>query len=455
MYDTIEKKRSVRKIYTENLIGRGDITVEEAEEALKNYQEQLEKVFQGTREAATAPPMTPERKEPGVDDLTTAITRETIERIARSQVDLPEGFTVHPRLLPQLQKRAKMIEDATIDWALGETLAFGSLLLEGRPVRLAGQDSRRGTFGHRHAVLVDRSNGNEHTPLAHLSSDQGPYYVYDSLLSEYAAMGFEYGYSVARPDALVLWEAQFGDFVNGAMTIVDEFIASGEAKWGQCSGVTLLLPHGYEGQGPDHSSARLERFLQLCAEDNMVVAAPTTPANYFHLLRRQALQSHKRPLVVMSPKSMLRLRAAASAIEDFMDAGFASVLDDPDSLDQGGVERVVLTAGKVHYDLLSARRKTENSKVALVRVEQLYPLPGEEVADVLAGYPNATDVVWCQEEPANQGAWAHIALSLPEHLPDGRSLRRISRKAGSSPAAGSSKVHEAEQAALLAAALEV
>jgi 2-oxoglutarate dehydrogenase E1 component len=455
MYDTIEKKRSVRKIYTENLIGRGDITVEEAEEALKNYQEQLEKVFQGTREAATAPPMRPERKEPGVDDLKTAISRETIERIARSQVDLPEGFTVHPRLLPQLQKRAKMIEDATIDWALGETLAFGSLLLEGRPVRLAGQDSRRGTFGHRHAVLVDRSNGNEHTPLAHLSPDQGPYYVYDSLLSEYAAMGFEYGYSVARPDALVLWEAQFGDFVNGAMTIVDEFIASGEAKWGQCSGVTLLLPHGYEGQGPDHSSARLERFLQLCAEDNMVVAAPTTPANYFHLLRRQALQSHKRPLVVMSPKSMLRLRAAASAIEDFMDAGFASVLDDPDALDQGGVERVVLTAGKVHYDLLSARRKTENSKVALVRVEQLYPLPGEEVADVLAGYPNATDVVWCQEEPANQGAWAHIALSLPEHLPEGRSLRRISRKAGSSPAAGSSKVHEAEQAALLAAALEV
>ncbi|MEX2291713.1 MAG: multifunctional oxoglutarate decarboxylase/oxoglutarate dehydrogenase thiamine pyrophosphate-binding subunit/dihydrolipoyllysine-residue succinyltransferase subunit [Mycobacteriales bacterium] len=455
MYDMIDAKRSVRKIYTENLIGRGDISVDEAEEALRNYQEQLEKVFQGTREAANAPSMYPERKEPGVDDLQTAITREVVKAIVDSQVTMPEGFTVHPRLLPQLQKRAKMIDDGTIDWAMGETLALGSLLLEGHPVRLAGQDARRGTFGHRHSVVVDRVNGNEHTPLAHLSEDQAAFYVYDSLLSEYAAMGFEYGYAVARPDALVLWEAQFGDFVNGAMTIVDEFIAAGEAKWGQLSGVTLLLPHGYEGQGPDHSSARLERFLQLCAEDNMVVVAPTTPASYFHLLRRQALQSHKRPLVVLSPKSMLRLRAAASAVEDFTDAGFAPVLVDPDGIDATGVQRVVLTTGKVFYDLLSARRKSQDDRVALVRVEQLYPLPGEEIADALAGYPNATDIVWCQEEPANQGAWSHMALSLPEHLPPGRSLRRLSRKAGSSPAAGSSKVHEAEQAALITAALEL
>jgi 2-oxoglutarate dehydrogenase complex dehydrogenase (E1) component-like enzyme len=335
---------------------------------------------------------------------------------------------------------------------MGETLAFGSLLIEGRPVRLAGQDARRGTFGHRHAVIVDRKNGSEHTPLANLTKDQAPYYVYDSLLSEFAAMGFEYGYSVARPEALVLWEAQFGDFVNGAMTIVDEFIAAGEAKWGQRSGVVLLLPHGYEGQGPDHSSARLERFLQLCAEENMVVAAPTTPASYFHLLRRQALQSHKRPLVIMSPKSMLRLRAATSPTEDFTERGFLPVLGDPDSPDPAGVTRVVLTTGKVHYDLLAARRKAEESSVALVRVEQLYPLPGEEIADALAGYPNATDVVWAQEEPANQGAWQYIAMALPDHLPEGRVLRRLSRKAGASPAAGSSKVHEAEQAALIAAA---
>ena len=453
MYDTIDAKRSVRKTYTENLIGRGDITIEEAEEALRNYQAQLEKVFQGTREAASTPSDPAVVEQPTEEVVQTAITLEVVKTVVDSQINLPEGFTAHPRLLPQLHKRAKMIDDATIDWALGETLAFGSLLLQGHPVRLAGQDSRRGTFGHRHAVLVDRANGSEHTPLAHLSEDQAPYYVYDSLLSEYAAMGFEYGYSVARPDALVLWEAQFGDFVNGAMTIVDEFIASGEAKWGQRSGISLLLPHGYEGQGPDHSSARLERFLMLCAEDNITVAAPTTPANYFHLLRRQALQSHQRPLVVMSPKSMLRLRAAASAVEDFTSGTFQPVLADPDSPDPTGVRRVVLSTGKVFYDLLSARRKADQSDVALVRVEQLYPLPGEQVADVLAGYPGATDVVWVQEEPANQGAWAHIALSLPEHLPEGRGLRRLSRRAGASPAAGSSKVHEAEQSALVAAAL--
>jgi len=455
MYDTIDVKRSVRKIYTENLIGRGDISVEEAEEALRNYQEHLEKVFQGTRDASTAPSPAVEAtmEASPAEDLPTAIPLEVVKTVVDSQVTLPEGFTVHPRLLPQLQKRAKMIDDATIDWALGETLAFGSLLLEGHPVRLAGQDSRRGTFGHRHAVLVDRANGGEHTPLAHLSEDQAPFYVYDSLLSEYAAMGFEYGYSVARPDALVLWEAQFGDFVNGAMTVVDEFLASGEAKWGQRCRLALLLPHGYEGQGPDHSSARLERFLQLCAEDNITVAAPTTPANYFHLLRRQALTGHQRPLVVMSPKSMLRLRAAASAVEDFTSGTFQPVLADPDGHDPAGVRRVVLTAGKVFYDLLSARRKAEQTDVALVRVEQLYPLPGEQVADVLAGYPGATDVVWVQEEPANQGAWSHIALSLPDHLREGASLRRLSRKAGASPAAGSSKVHEAEQAELIAAAL--
>ncbi len=453
MYDIIDKKRSVRKTYTENLIGRGDITVEEAEQAMRNYQEQLEKVFQGTREAGSAPVVETRLVAPPAQHLDTAISRETVKQVVDAQVSLPEDFTPHPRLLPQLQKRAKMIDDGTIDWALGETLALGSLLLQGHPVRLAGQDSRRGTFGHRHAVLVDRANGSEYTPLANLSADQGTFYVYDSLLSEFAAMGFEYGYSVARPDALVLWEAQFGDFTNGAMTIVDEFIAAGEAKWGQRSGVTLLLPHGYEGQGPDHSSARLERFLQLFADDNMTVAVPTTPANYFHLLRRQALAHHKRPLVVMSPKSMLRLRAASSAVEHFTDRGFAPVLPDPDLPDGEGVERVVLCAGKVFYDLLSARRKAEQDRVALVRVEQLAPLPAPQIAEALSAYPNARDVVWLQEEPANQGAWSYVALSLPGHLPEGRTLRRISRTASASPAAGSSKVHEAEQAALVSASL--
>ncbi|MCW2573329.1 MAG: kgd [Frankiales bacterium] len=449
MYDTIDAKRSVRKIYTEALIGRGDITVEQAEAALRDYQEQLEKVFQGTRDASTQPSVEPAMGTPAPEAVQTAIPMEVVKTVVDSQVNLPEGFTVHPRLLPQLQKRAAMVNDATIDWAMGETLAFGSLLLEGRPVRLAGQDSRRGTFGQRHAVLVDRTTGAEHTPLAHLSETQAPFYVYDSLLSEFAAMGFEYGYAVARSEALVLWEAQFGDFTNGAMTIIDEFIASGEAKWGQRSGVTLLLPHGYEGQGPDHSSARLERYLQMCAEDNMTVATPTTPANYFHLLRRQALVSHKRPLIVMSPKSMLRLRAAASSIDAFTSGAFSPVLRDPDNLDASGVTRLVLTAGKVHYDLLAARRKSGDTSTALLRVEQLYPLPGEEITDALSVYGNARDIVWAQEEPANQGAWSHIAMSLPDHLPETATLRRVSRKAAASPAAGSSKVHEAEQAALL------
>jgi 2-oxoglutarate decarboxylase len=449
MYDTIDAKRSVRKIYTEALIGRGDITVEQAEAALRDYQEQLEKVFQGTRDASTQPSVEPAMETPAPEAVQTAITMEVVKTVVDSQVNLPEGFTVHPRLLPQLQKRAAMVNDATIDWAMGETLAFGSLLLEGRPVRLAGQDSRRGTFGQRHAVLVDRTTGAEHTPLAHLSETQAPFYVYDSLLSEFAAMGFEYGYAVARSEALVLWEAQFGDFTNGAMTIIDEFIASGEAKWGQRSGVTLLLPHGYEGQGPDHSSARLERYLQMCAEDNMTVATPTTPANYFHLLRRQALVSHKRPLIVMSPKSMLRLRAAASSIDSFTSGAFSPVLRDPDNLDPSGVTRLVLTAGKVHYDLLAARRKSGDTSTALLRVEQLYPLPGEEITDALAVYGNAHDIVWAQEEPANQGAWSHMAMSLPDHLPETATLRRVSREAAASPAAGTSKVHEAEQAALL------
>ncbi len=453
MYDTIDAKRSVRKIYTENLIGRGDITVDEAEQAMRNYQEQLEKVFQGTRAAATEPLSEPTPAK-AADHGPTAISLEVVKTIVDSQINLPAGFTVHPRLLPQLHKRAQMIDDATIDWALGETLAIGSLLMQGHPVRLAGQDSRRGTFGHRHAVVVDRTDGSEYTPLAHLSEDQATYYVYDSLLSEYAAMGFEYGYAVARPEALVLWEAQFGDFVNGAMTIVDEFLSSGEVKWGQRCGLTLLLPHGYEGQGPDHSSARLERFLQMCAENNMTVACPTTPASYFHLLRHQALTTHKRPLIVMAPKSMLRLRAAASSVEDFTSGTFVPVLDDVDRPDPSGVRRVVLTAGKVYYDLLSARRKSGKSDVALVRIEQLYPLPGAEIADAVAAYPQAADIVWVQEEPANQGAWWHIALSLPDALPQGRSLRRISRRAGASPAAGSSRVHEAEQAALLVAALD-
>ncbi|KFF99531.1 alpha-ketoglutarate decarboxylase [Streptomyces scabiei] len=458
MYDLIDKKRSVRKLYTESLIGRGDITLEEAEQALQDYQGQLEKVFTEVREA-TSQPVSGEVHDPQDGfpvAVNTAITAETVKRIAASQVNVPDHITAHPRLLPQLQRRAAMVEDGTIDWGMGETLAIGSLLLEGTPVRLAGQDSQRGTFGQRHAVIIDRETGEEFTPLMYLSEDQARLNVYNSLLSEYAAMGFEYGYSLARPESLVMWEAQFGDFVNGAQTVVDEFISSAEQKWGQTSGVTLLLPHGYEGQGPDHSSARPERFLQMCAQNNMTVAMPTSPSNYFHLLRWQVHNPHHKPLVVFTPKSMLRLKAAASKAEEFTSGEFRPVIGDG-SVDPNAVKKVVFCAGKVYYDLEAERQKRGVTDTAIIRIERLYPLPGAEVQAEVNKYPNAEKYLWAQEEPANQGAWPFIALNLIDHLdlavgadvPHGERLRRISRPHGSSPAVGSAKRHQAEQEQLV------
>ncbi|WP_200263086.1 multifunctional oxoglutarate decarboxylase/oxoglutarate dehydrogenase thiamine pyrophosphate-binding subunit/dihydrolipoyllysine-residue succinyltransferase subunit [Streptomyces sp. HSG2] len=458
MYDLIDKKRSVRKLYTESLIGRGDITLEEAEQALQDYQGQLEKVFTEVREASSQPGSA-EHPEPQAEfpaAVNTAVSAEVVKRIAESQVSLPDRVTVHPRLLPQLQRRAAMIEDGTIDWGMGETLAVGSLLLEGVPVRLSGQDSQRGTFGQRHAVLINRETGEEFTPLLYLSEDQARYNVYNSLLSEYAVMGFEYGYSLARPNALVMWEAQFGDFVNGAQTVVDEFISSAEQKWAQTSGVVLLLPHGYEGQGPDHSSARPERFLQLCAQNSMTVAMPTLPSNYFHLLRWQVHNPHHKPLVVFTPKSMLRLKAAASKAEEFTTGRFRPVIGD-DSVDPAAVKKVVFCAGKVYYDLDAERRKRGATDTAIIRIERLYPLPGAELQAEIAKYPNAEKYLWAQEEPANQGAWPFIALNLIDHLdlavgadiPHGERLRRISRPHGSSPAVGSAKRHQAEQEQLV------
>ncbi|GAA0327990.1 multifunctional oxoglutarate decarboxylase/oxoglutarate dehydrogenase thiamine pyrophosphate-binding subunit/dihydrolipoyllysine-residue succinyltransferase subunit [Actinoallomurus spadix] len=454
MYDLIDAKRSVRKLYTEALIGRGDITVEEAEQALRDYQQQLERAFSETREATKQQPPAGFTK-PDVERIpldhvgvATAVSDETIKRIIDTQLNLPEGFTPHPRVQPLLAKRAQMVEEDAIDWATGEMFAFGSLLIDGRPVRLVGQDSRRGTFGQRHAVLFDRKTGEEHTPLKQFGKGTSKFYVHDSLLSEYAAMGFEYGYSMTRPDALVCWEAQFGDFANGAQTILDEYISSGEQKWGQRSSVVLLLPHGYEGQGPDHSSARIERYLQLCAEDNMTVAQPSTPANYFHLLRWQALSPREKPLIVFTPKSMLRLKAATSATADFTSGSFQPVI--PDSKQLGQVRRVVLTSGKLYYDLAAAREKSGDTSVALVRVERLYPLPWEEIKAELAKYPADAELVWAQDEPANMGAWPFMALKLPPLL-EGRELKRVSRRASSSPAVGSAKMHALEQQGLVAA----
>ncbi|WP_018384345.1 multifunctional oxoglutarate decarboxylase/oxoglutarate dehydrogenase thiamine pyrophosphate-binding subunit/dihydrolipoyllysine-residue succinyltransferase subunit [Wenjunlia vitaminophila] len=464
MYNLIDKKRSVRKLYTESLIGRGDITLEEAEQALRDFQDQLEKVFTEVREAASAPaPSEAPQPQPEFPvAVETAISPEVVKRIAESQVSLPDRVNAHPRLLPQLQRRAAMVEEGTIDWAMGEALAIGSLLMEGTPVRLAGQDSRRGTFGQRHAVLVDRVTGEDYTPLQYLSEDQARFNVYDSLLSEYAAMGFEYGYSLARPDALVMWEAQFGDFVNGAQTVVDEFITSAEQKWGQTSGVTLLLPHGYEGQGPDHSSARIERFLQMCAQNNMTVAMPTLPSNYFHLLRWQVHNPHHKPLVVFTPKLLLRLKAATSKTEEFTSGQFRPVIGDS-WVEPEAVRKVVFCSGKVYYDLEAARQERGATDTALVRIERLYPLPGVEIQTELAKYTKAQKYVWAQEEPANQGAWPFIALNLIDHLdlvlgaaPDNADrLRRVSRPSSSSPAVGSTKRHQAEQQQLVNEVFEI
>jgi 2-oxoglutarate dehydrogenase E1 component len=453
MYDTINQKKSVRKLYTEALVGRGDITLEEAEAALADYQTQLEHNFAEVKQVASDPdyartPDYPEKPEHS-GELVTAVTPETLKAIADAYTNVPEGFTVHPKVLPQLQRRAASITAGPIDWGTGEIIAMGSLLADGRPVRLAGQDTRRGTFSSRFATIIDRTNAQEWTPLSHVADDQGTFYVYDSLLSEYAALGFEYGYSVARPEALTMWEAQFGDFVNGAQSVIDEYISDGEAKWGQLSGVVLLLPHGYEGQGPDHSSARIERFLALCADDAMTVAQPSTPASYFHLLRRQSLESEHRPLIVFTPKSMLRNKAATSQPEDFMSDNFRPVIGD-DTVDADSVERVLVCSGKIAWDLFAEREKREpdESRTAIVRLEQIYPRPTAALNAEVAKYGNAREVRWVQDEPANQGAWPHIALHFSGEF-DGLPLLRVSRPESSAPSVGSHARHIEEQSTLM------
>ncbi|KAF0962189.1 MULTISPECIES: multifunctional oxoglutarate decarboxylase/oxoglutarate dehydrogenase thiamine pyrophosphate-binding subunit/dihydrolipoyllysine-residue succinyltransferase subunit [unclassified Rhodococcus (in: high G+C Gram-positive bacteria)] len=454
MYDVIDTKRSVRKSYTESLIGRGDISLKEAEDALRDYQGQLERVFNEVRELEKYTPEPSESVE--LDQvlptkLKTSVDESVLERIGDAFVNVPEGFTVHPRVKPVIDKRREMSREGKIDWAFAELLAFGSLVDQGKMVRLSGQDSKRGTFTQRHSVLIDRKTGAEYIPLQNLGSENpGKFLVYDSALSEFAAVGFEYGYSVGNPDALVLWEAQFGDFVNGAQSIIDEFISSGEAKWGQLSDVVLLLPHGHEGQGPDHTSGRIERFLQLCAEGSMTVAVPSTPASYFHLLRRHSLDGIRRPLVVFTPKSMLRNKAAVSDVEDFTTGKFRSVFEEPTYETGDGerdkVRRVLLVSGKLYWELLAKKQKDNREDIAIVRIEQLYPVPSRRLRETLDRYPNATEFRWVQEEPANQGAWPFFGLALPELLPDKLSgIKRISRRSMSAPSSGSSKVHAVEQ----------
>ncbi|MHB8457951.1 MAG: multifunctional oxoglutarate decarboxylase/oxoglutarate dehydrogenase thiamine pyrophosphate-binding subunit/dihydrolipoyllysine-residue succinyltransferase subunit, partial [Acidimicrobiales bacterium] len=463
MYREIEKHRSVRKLYTESLVKRGDITIEEAEEALEDFSIRLQQALDETR--ASAPPkietlVRPVSAEvPALSSVETTASREDLDALSGLIHEPPANMTVHPKLARQLAQRAEVYLSGEVDWALGEALSFGTLLAEGIDVRLAGQDTRRGTFSQRHSALVDYETGKEFVPLQHVGevvglevSRPGSFMVYDSLLSEYAALGFEYGYSVECTGSLVAWEAQFGDFVNGAQIVIDNFIAAAGEKWDQHSALTLLLPHGYEGQGPEHSSARLERFLLLCANGNMTVAQPTTASQYFHLLRAQAKRSVRRPLVVMTPKSLLRARQARSPIELLISGSFKEVLDDPGSIDVSEVRRVVLCSGKVAYDALArrdARIAAGKAPVAVLRVEQLHPWPEEAILAALESYESLEEVVWLQEEPENMGAWVYAHGRLHRLLRDRAELRHVSRPVSGSPATGSSTIHQLELAGLL------
>ncbi len=448
MYKVIDQLRSVRKIYTETLVRRGDISIEEAEAALNEFNTRLQSVLDEVR---TVPVPVLDRVRPSEvpADLAapeTGVERETLLEIAKATITAPGGFTIHPKLERQFAQRLAVLESGDVDWAFGEALALGSLVLEGSNVRLTGQDTRRGTFSHRHSALIDYENGEQYVPLASMGAP-GFFTVRDSALSEYAALGFEYGYSVESKNTLVAWEAQFGDFANGAEIIVDNFLVAAEDKWGQLASVVMLLPHGYEGQGPEHSSGRIERYLSLSARNNIRVAQPTTSAQYFHLLRSQVLRERPVPLIVFTPKSMLRAVQTRSPLSDFEHGSFQTVLDDTLS-DRSAVTRLVLASGKVAHEAIGRRDAGAINHVAVVRVEQLYPWPAAEIDRTLQGYPNVTEVVWLQEEPENMGAWPFVHLQMHHQL-RGLAVSHVARAESASPATGSGLVHAAEQADLL------
>jgi 2-oxoglutarate decarboxylase len=456
MYQRIEDRRSVRKLYTEALVNRGELTVEEAERSLDDFQQRMQRAHHETKESA--PPAdvrarVPELTGSLLPPIETGVERDRLARVQEVLTSFPAGFEPHPKLKRMLERRRDLLERDAIDWAHGEALAFGTLVLEGIPVRLTGQDSRRGTFSQRHSVLVDYRTGEEYMPLAHVADHQADFRVYDSLLSEFAAMAFDYGYSIANQDALVLWEAQFGDFANGAQIVIDQYIVAGEDKWGQQSGLVLLLPHGYEGQGPEHSSARIERFLTLSAEDSIQVTQPTTPAQYFHLLRRQVRRLVRKPLVVFTPKSLLRHADARSKTAELVSGHFRETLDDPflSGSQRDEVETILMCTGKVAYALKDEREK-RGASVAIVRVEQLYPFPGEQLIHIIERYPKVKTVRWVQEEPENMGAWAFMQARLQLILPGRINLEHAARFESASPGTGSVRVHQQEQEDLMEAA---
>jgi multifunctional 2-oxoglutarate metabolism enzyme len=452
MYSKIKDKRSIRKVYTEALVNRGDITVREAEDAMEYFHKSIERAFDSTREIA-APEIDIDHvfriiQEDIGERIETKVPRETLSEILHALTTFPEDFQPHPKLRRLIESRIGLLDSgALVDWATGEAFAFASVLLDGIPIRLSGQDSRRGTFSHRHSVLVDFQTANSYIPLNHIRSGQEKFMPYDSLLSEYAVLGFEYGYSIVRPEALVIWEAQFGDFVNGAQIITDQFITAAEDKWGQRSGLVLLLPHGYEGQGPEHSSARLERFLILSAENNMRIASPTTSSQLFHLLRRQALLKERKPLIVLTPKSLLRAEVAKSPLPEFTDGEFRFVFDDPEA--PADVRRVLLCTGKVAFDLMAYRKEQGLTDTAIVRVEQLYPFPYDDLWQVFKRYHHARDIRWVQEEPQNMGAWNFVLGKLREALQPPYHLSFVGRVHSGSPASGSSTLHDIEQKRLV------
>ncbi|MEJ5919454.1 MULTISPECIES: multifunctional oxoglutarate decarboxylase/oxoglutarate dehydrogenase thiamine pyrophosphate-binding subunit/dihydrolipoyllysine-residue succinyltransferase subunit [unclassified Corynebacterium] len=459
MYGVIDNKEGVRAQYTEDLIGRGDLSQEEYEAVRQDFHDQMEAVFNEVRSSNKGGKPGDQTgiagSQPLPHGLDTSIDKVELQAMGQAFINTPEGFTIHPRVRPVAKKRAQMTQEGGIDWGTAELLAFGSFTGAGRTVRLAGEDVRRGTFTQRHAVFVDPNTGDEYNAMDAYGQAQGNggrFMVYNSALTEYAGMGFEYGYTLGNPDAVVAWEAQFGDFANGAQTMIDQYVASGEAKWGQTSKLILLLPHGYEGQGPDHSSARIERFLQLCAEGSYTVAQPSTPANYFHLLRRHVLSDLHRPLVVFTPKSMLRNKMAVSGPEEFTDVKkFQSVIDDQNfaGKDKSKVTKILLCSGKIYWELEKKRQKEGHEDTAIVRLEMLHPVPFNRLRETFESYPNATEVRFVQDEPANQGPWPFLALQLPELLPDMPKLKRVSRRAQSSTATGVAKVHAMEEKALL------
>ena len=461
MYVRVKAHPGVRTLYARRLIKEGVVTEEEVkgliEERMRRYEEAL---ANAKRRVVEEPKQTPARAEEidGSTVVPTGVSPEIIKSIGHKIAVVPEGFHINPKMVGQLARRAKMSDGSMpVDWAFAEILAFGSLVLDGNRVRLSGQDSGRGTFSQRHAVLYDTQTGKAWAPLSELRSETNPaarFEVFDSSLSEEGVLGFEYGYSVVARDALVLWEAQYGDFGNGAQTIIDQYVAASEDKWKQTSRVGMLLPHGYEGQGPEHSSARLERYLQLCAENNLQVCYPTTPAQYFHLLRRQVRPGMERPLIIMTPKSLLRSPAATSTLDDLAKGGFRPLIDDVEIDDQNAVKKIVLCSGKVYYDLADARRKTESRSVAIVRLEQFYPFPLTSIRETLAKYSNAKQLVWAQEEPQNMGGWTFVQERLENLMTDCERPKYVGRSASASPATGSYSIHQKEQAELVAEALK-